>query len=286
MNPRRVSLSLSVAVTLLILVLWPSVALTAESVDTLPIGEVLAGTGVVESQGRVGAGFLIADDRMLTAAHVADSGTVVVHFSRVTVTGAVVGVDHNIDVSLVVFDRAVGPEPLVLSSESVIVGDDVYAVGAPLGTPTVTRGIVSAVPTRDNHRIQTDAAVNSGNSGGPLVNTAGEVVGLVTSKSPSEEGIGWATDAAHLETFIADPPEPARSDSSPSSSWPLWVVSVAMGIAMITGVAASVHSKRRRYQQLGAVDISLGAVLSHSQNTRTEHPRGGRIIVDIETPEA
>lgn len=119
--------------------------------------------------------------------------------------GKVVGFDKDTDLAVVKID--VGhPLPTVQmgNSGSMQVGDWVIAIGSPLGlNQTVTAGIVSAknrtiqpgVAGQFQHFIQTDAAINPGNSGGPLVNMAGQVIGVNTAiytQSAGNEGIGFA----------------------------------------------------------------------------------------------
>ena len=124
-----------------------------------------------------------------------------------TVDASVVGVDETSDVALLKIDPAKAPgfEPLVLGdSAAVQPGEAVVAIGNPLGFDfSVTSGIVSAV-----HRnlqspngsvipngIQTDAAINSGNSGGPLFDSSGSVIGIneqIASESGGNQGLGFA----------------------------------------------------------------------------------------------
>lgn len=119
--------------------------------------------------------------------------------------GKVVGFDKDTDLAVVKID--VGhPLPTVKlgNSEGVQVGDWVIAIGSPLGlNKTVTAGIVSAknrtiqpgAAGQFQHFIQTDAAINPGNSGGPLVDMAGQVIGVNTAiftQSAGNEGIGFA----------------------------------------------------------------------------------------------
>ncbi|WP_448071393.1 S1C family serine protease [Georgenia yuyongxinii] len=104
----------------------------------------------------------------------------------------IVGRTADYDLAVLKVDRT-GLDPLVLAdSDAVAVGDPVIAVGAPLGLEgTVTTGIISALnrPVRAGgagastfiNAIQTDAAINPGNSGGPLVDAAGQVVGINTA---------------------------------------------------------------------------------------------------------
>ena len=117
-----------------------------------------------------------------------------------------VGDDENRDLALVRFETSENvPVATLGDSRSVQVGDLVFAVGNPLGfASTITSGIVSAVerngpaggngPLLTNY-IQTDAAINRGNSGGPLVNLNGEVVGIntwIASRSGGSIGLGFA----------------------------------------------------------------------------------------------
>jgi putative serine protease PepD len=146
----------------------------------------------------LGSGFVVSPDGyVVTNYHVIEGGTgdAVITFSDATVgKGTVVGGDPEADVAVVKIDKA-GLPPDALKpvsfgdSEQVIVGDPVVAVGAPLGlSNTVTYGIVSYVDrpirtsdggtTRYYAAIQTDAAVNQGNSGGPLFDASGRVVGI------------------------------------------------------------------------------------------------------------
>jgi len=141
-----------------------------------------------------GSGFVLRQDGyILTNNHVvagAAGTTVEVLFADGSESAAtVVGATADYDLAVVKVDRT-GLVPLVLgNSDDVVVGDPVVAIGAPLGLEgTVTTGIVSALnrpvsagsssDTAFINAIQTDAAINPGNSGGPLVNAAGEVVGI------------------------------------------------------------------------------------------------------------
>jgi S1-C subfamily serine protease len=117
------------------------------------------------------------------------------------------------DVALVQLRNAQGLTPATLgSSDALRVGDEVLAIGNALGlegTPSVTRGIVSAVErsidaqgeSLDN-LIQTDAAINPGNSGGPLVNGAGEVVGMNTAIIAQSQNIGFAIAIDSIKPLI------------------------------------------------------------------------------------
>lgn len=102
-------------------------------------------------------------------------------------------------------------------SEQLVVGDPVYAIGAPRRLRgTLTNGIISAIDRdievegRTMTLLQTNAALNSGNSGGPLINERGQVVGINVAKYVSDwnrdsvEGLGFAIPSAHLERIVND----------------------------------------------------------------------------------
>ena len=163
----------------------------------------------IGSAGRGGSGagtgmILTPDGEVLTNAHVI-SGALQID---VTLDGEsesrradLVGADPVADLALIKIRDASGlPTVQLGSSTDLQVGDDVIAIGNALalpGGPTVTEGIVSAKDRSIEQLdglIQTDAAINPGNSGGPLVNAAGEVIGINTAvlRGNSAEGIGLA----------------------------------------------------------------------------------------------
>ncbi len=163
----------------------------------------------------VGSGFVISPDGyIVTNDHVAGNA------ARITVAfpdgsqlpATLVGTDPETDVALIKVDPE-GELPYLAfeQEEDAIVGEWAIAIGNPFGLfeaaePSVTVGVVSAVgrdfPTQQGHvyrdMIQTDAAINSGNSGGPLVNALGRVIGMNTfifSNTGSTVGLGFAVPA-------------------------------------------------------------------------------------------
>jgi serine protease Do len=157
----------------------------------------------VSEGGGAGTGVVVGDGIVLTNAHVVEDAQSV----TVTATGddeprdaEIVGTDPSTDVAVLRVDDTDGLAVADLgSSSSVAVGDDVVAIGNALaleGGMTVTRGIVSALDRElDSDEgtltglIQTDAAISSGNSGGPLVNAAGQVIGINTAVAASGGGV-------------------------------------------------------------------------------------------------
>ena len=142
---------------------------------------------------------------ILTNRHVVEGGnslSVELKDGRVF-TGEVYGIDTLTDLAIVKIDGADLPSASLGDSDALEVGQLVIAIGSPLGTysNTVTSGIVSAkgrsiaaegstVPL--NNLIQTDAAINPGNSGGPLLDAAGNVVGINTAIARDSTGIGFS----------------------------------------------------------------------------------------------
>lgn len=170
-----------------------------------------------------GTGFVISDDGyIVTNDHVVENhqGDVRVTFSDdKTVTGKVVGQDPSNDIAIVKVDKddhKLTTLPLGDSSK-VAVGDPVVAIGSPFGlNQSVTTGIVSALQrtiTAPNNFsidnvIQTDAAINPGNSGGPLLNGAGEVIGVNSqiatggSGGNGNVGIGFAVPSDTVKKIV------------------------------------------------------------------------------------
>ncbi|HET9199153.1 MAG TPA: trypsin-like peptidase domain-containing protein [Solirubrobacterales bacterium] len=154
-----------------------------------PFGEVEPESGGTST----GSGFVIDDEgHVLTNNHVVEGAskvTVKLGDSEKTYDAEVVGTDPGTDIALLKVDAPAGEfHPLTLGrSSEAEVGDPVVAIGNPFGLDrTVTSGIVSALQRQIqapngfsiSHVIQTDAAINPGNSGGPLINAAGEVIGI------------------------------------------------------------------------------------------------------------
>jgi S1-C subfamily serine protease len=178
--------------------------------------------GPVPQQGQ-GSGFILNKDGLiLTNNHVIDNA------QRVEVTlsdkhkykARVLTTDKGHDLALIKIDNVPNLVPATLAgSQGLVVGQRVYAIGNPFGlSGTMTRGIISAIrsirgqegnPIED--AIQTDAAVNPGNSGGPLLNSRGEVIGITTliASNPNggadqSAGIGFAIPIDTAKAVLDD----------------------------------------------------------------------------------
>ncbi|MEU4295660.1 trypsin-like peptidase domain-containing protein [Kribbella sp. NPDC026596] len=197
----------------------------AEGSISAAAASVLPGVVSVRAGRATGSGFAIDQQgHVVTNAHVVEGASDVslVLSNGRTVDADVIGSDEDNDLAVLQVSAAdtEGLRALTLGrSAQLRVGDPVLAVGSPLGLEgTVTAGIVSAVDRQarfgDNgtrqSAIQTDAAINPGNSGGPLVNAAGQVVGvntaiatLGTSRS-GNIGIGFAIPVDRMTTIVED----------------------------------------------------------------------------------
>ena len=179
--------------------------------------------GQVVQSASSGSGFIItADGYIVTNYHVISGGTnVEVTLNDGSVyTAQVIGGDADYDLAVLKIDPGeTALTPVVIgNSENLQVGDEVVAIGNPLGelTFSMSEGIVSCVDREINvegtpfDMIQITAAVNSGNSGGPLFNIYGEVVGIVSAKystssnGTSVEGLGFAIPINDVLSMIQD----------------------------------------------------------------------------------
>lgn len=192
-----------------------SVVAVSSTVQTNYYGQTRQGTST-------GSGFIISDDGYVVTNHHVVEGATDVTVTLSTgdeYTAKVIGSDSLNDVALLKVEATGLPAVKLGSSDKLAIGDMVYAIGNPLGslTATLTVGYVSGKDrqvTTDNstiNMIQTDAAINSGNSGGPLFNMYGEVVGITsakysgtTSSGASIEGISFAIPIDDVMSIIDD----------------------------------------------------------------------------------
>lgn len=174
------------------------------------------GPSVVQVQDGRGAGsgvIITPDGYVLTNAHVVertDSARVRLADGR-AVAGHVIGRDPSSDLAVLRVDASALPAAGLGDSDSLRVGQLVIAIGNPLGfQSTVTTGVVSALGRSLHGRdgrpiegvIQTDAALNPGNSGGPLVDTRGRVVGINTAVIAGAQGICFAVPSNTASALV------------------------------------------------------------------------------------
>lgn len=176
----------------------------------------------------LGSGFIISPDGyLLTNEHVVHQATriIVTHTNGKKYEAKIVGADYVSDIALLKIRGENFPYAKLGNSDDLIIGEWVIALGNPFGLfdinakPTVTVGVISAVD-RDFGRmedgriyqdmIQTDAAINGGNSGGPLVNCLGQVIGINTlifsgnQTAKTSIGLGFAIPINHVKRILED----------------------------------------------------------------------------------
>ena len=195
----------------------PSVV-TIDATTTTSGGRFFGGTVQVADSG---SGVIISSDGwILTNHHVVGSAktVTVILADGSKLSGTVKAVDSTTDFALVKVTATGLTAATLGDSSSVKVGQTAIAIGSPLGqfTGTVTSGIVSGLDrsitvasdtspngTNLSHLIQTDAAINPGNSGGPLLNLAGQVIGINTAEAGNAQNIGFSLPINLAKDLIA-----------------------------------------------------------------------------------
>ncbi len=226
------------------------------SFDNDPFFRQFFGNGGSYSQKvkELGSGYIISPDGyIVTNDHVAGNA------SQITVTltngkqynARLVGTDHASDISLLKINDKNLPYVILGNSDNIIIGEWVIALGNPFGLfeindkPTVTVGVISAVGMNlepiDNryylNMIQTDAAINGGNSGGPLVNSLGEVIGMNTliytaGGNQGNIGLGFAIPINKVKRIITELKEHGKINRN---------FDVGLGVQSIDGSLAKAY---------------------------------------------
>lgn len=168
----------------------------------------------------IGTGFIVSENGyIVTNTHVSGekySYCYVTLENGKTYNGSVVWSDSSLDLSIIKINMKNLDYINIGDSNSIKIGESVYAIGNPVGFEfqrTVTSGIISAINrtikfTEDDtdiymaDLIQTDASINSGNSGGPLINKSGNVIGVNSVKLTSADGIGFAVPINVIKPII------------------------------------------------------------------------------------
>ena len=190
-----------------------------------PFGDFFGGTPMQRQVQSLGSGVIYDDDgHIITNAHVVSGATqikVVLPDAR-EFDAKILGIDEGSDIAVLKINGSKLPYAKLGTSRDLIIGEWAVALGNPYGflmndtRPSVAVGVISAVKRNFGQRqdgkiykdmIQTDAAINQGNSGGPLVNINGEVVGINTfimSESGGSIGIGFALPIDRVKRIAAE----------------------------------------------------------------------------------
>jgi len=164
---------------------------------------------LIETGGGSGSGFLVGDGEVMTSAHVVEgSRQVSIQYGREQrITGTVEHLDADRDLALISVPSLHG-EPLAFFDLGTLkAGGECVVIGSPLGLDqSVSRGIVSNPDRRAGgvRLIQIDAPVNPGNSGGPIMDNEGRVIGIVTMKLGGTEGMGFGVAYDELHSFLTE----------------------------------------------------------------------------------
>ena len=264
------------------------VEITVASGESTPTGEEQ------RAQGQ-GSGFVYdAEGHVVTNQHVVDGAeTVSVRFwDGSTYDATVVGSDPSTDLAVIKVDAPADVfEPLSLgNSDELTVGESVVALGSPFGLEgTVTSGIVSALHRQMtapndftiNDSIQTDAAINHGNSGGPLVNGAGEVVGVnaqIESESGGSDGIGFAIPSSTIETIV---PQIIADGSVEHAYLGVGVATINNSVAEELGVPVGVELTDVR-EGGPAAAAGFQAATGSATVDGQSFPTGGDVITEVD----
>ncbi|MGH8975558.1 MAG: S1C family serine protease [Acidimicrobiia bacterium] len=250
-------------------------AVVAIRTRTLSLGDFLR----PEPAEGAGTGFVISPDGVIVTNNhvVAGAQSIDVVFGNGTTKPAqVLGRDATADLAVIKVD-ATGLQAATLGdSDRMRVGDDVVAIGNALaleGGPSVTRGIVSAKDRtivaengiRLENVIQTDTAINRGNSGGPLVNADGEVVGINTAVAGDAQNIGFSIAITQARPII----EELRSGSTRTRPF--------LGVQMFDVTPAVAEELN-----LEVTEGALVAEVTEGSGAEVAGMRAGDVIVDID----
>jgi len=173
------------------------------------IEDAIPGVVTIRTDVAQGTGFIIDEQGyIVTNAHVLSGGRKIyaITSEQKAITAELIGYNENFDVALLNIPGTYSFLELD-DSDSVQVGENVIAIGNPLGLQfSVSEGIVSAIhrpgPNEEEAYIQTDAALNPGNSGGPLINKKGKVIGINNFKIGDGESLGFALESNYIEDIV------------------------------------------------------------------------------------
>lgn len=162
---------------------------------------------VIRSGNSLGSGFSLGENCVVTNAHViGDINNVTVScYDGTQYEAYVLGKDDAKDIAVLLIEGVKLPVLEVATEENIKTGGDVWAIGTPKSLDyTLTKGVISAKERQmsGDTYVQHDAPINEGNSGGPLLNDGGQVVGMNTMKLTEAEGIGLAIPISRICRYV------------------------------------------------------------------------------------
>ena len=178
----------------------------------------------IKTSSSLGSGFAIDETHIITNAHVVqnEKTVLVITYQEEELYAEVEKLDRRQDLAVLRLKDATVPPLESASVDTVLDGDDIYTVGAPKSMAyTLTKGIVSNRSRTMNGAmyIQIDAAVNEGNSGGPLLNAQGQVIGVNTMKLMDSEGIALAIPIDRVIAFMREETAALTDEAASSDSY-------------------------------------------------------------------
>ena len=151
-------------------------------------------------------GFLVAPDAVLTNAHVANRGKIIIRLGSFDIPCAIERTDPINDLALCRMTARSAAAPIVLAPENPRPGAVVFAVGNPRGLEkTITQGLFTGLRELDGHQVaQMSASISPGSSGGPILNGAGELVGVAVSSLVNGQSLNFAVPLEITRAFLAN----------------------------------------------------------------------------------
>ena len=213
------------------------------------VSRIMPAVVLVETSSGRGSGFFVSADTLITNVHVVGSNSSVTirRMGGATAPARVAAAAPEFDIAVLKISSPEAGQAVISlgSALNARVGQDVIAIGSALGTlqNTVTRGIVSALRQSGSATlIQTDAAVNPGNSGGPLLDRAGVAIGITTMGYSGRQGLNFAVAADHAVALLEGRSAPAGSGRQPRRRF----AGALAGRAVGGGAGAHRRDKRPR----------------------------------------
>ncbi len=246
--------------------------------------EVSNSRGIIAS----GSGFIYKDGYILTNYHVIESGTSykIITSDNSEIDATYINGDEYYDIAILKIKEKTKKIATLGDSSSIELGDTVFTVGAPLGKEykgTITKGIVSGTNrmvsvelssgTYLMEVIQTDASINSGNSGGPICNINGDVIGITSSKlkGTGVEGMGFAIPINSVKEIL-DRMEKGEKIERPY---------LGVQLADLTNTFTLQYYYNIRISK----DVTFGAILSYVESGKAADKAGlkvGDVIVEMD----